>query len=89
MAFILGREGQHISILQSCVFVCLCRLLRNSVLDCVHPCQEFDYLLAVPFTYAARQLGNRPLTYKDYGFRAYEVMIIKVPRATWAQAYTG
>ena len=53
------RRTIHVDFAVVCVSLCLCRMLRNSVRICVHLCQEFDDLVAVPFSYVARQLENR------------------------------
>ena len=45
-AFKIGHQGQDKTILQSCAFLCRCRMLHNSVRICVHPCRESDDMLA-------------------------------------------
>ena len=98
-AFIIGREGQYISILQSRAFLCVCAecfvTLFVSVSTCVRSltiCLRFrsvtlpDSWKIVDELTKIKASGHEEM--RDSG-QNYEVMINMVPGVTRAQAYKG
>ena len=95
-AFTIGHQGQDKTILQSCAFLCRCRMLHNSVRICVTRVRSLTTCLRVrsvtlpaswKFVDELTKIVAPGLEEMRDGGQDYEVMFGKMPRATGTRVH--